>query len=321
MTPPSSVSMSQQVSQPGASALNPLPFPTPSSTTGVVSANVDSDGDAMMVDDANDDATRPGGNRRSNHNRQGKGKAVVFGEKGIFGSLLFKVGENEHSLSRPHGSQNLFELYGLNDIASTVARTDPRTGEKINKLRKSYEGHIKALQIAGRPKAVKMEGALIGPLLYTDSDFDAARVAGREIKNALNDDESGLSKDFETLLNGALAGMAPGPLPNPDNARYKAYLGTDEAKPKPVFEGQLSRGLPPNPGTPFSSAPSPAPRSVRPERSGAKRSYQDTSFVGYSEGFADDADSTAGEEAGPKKRPKLGFGAAHQIGMVGGVRR
>ncbi|ORY13506.1 Rox3 mediator complex subunit-domain-containing protein [Clohesyomyces aquaticus] len=324
MTPPSSVSMSQQVSQLGASASNPLPFPTPSSTTGVAFANIDSDGDVAMAEDGNDDTAQSAKNRRSNHNRQRKGKgAVLFGERGPIDGLLFKLHENEHPNSRPHGSQNLFDLYGLNNVAATVARTDPVTGEKINKLRKSYEGHIKQLHISGRPKANKIEGALTDPLRMPDEEWQSQKITGKDMKNAFNDSGSALSKNFDSLLSGALTGTAPGALPNPETQRYRTYIGTDEVKPKPGGTEGMSAGrvLQPNPGTPFSSAPSPAPRSMRPERSGAKRSYQDTSFVGYSEGFADDADSTAGEEAGPKKKQKFGFGAAHPMGMVGGVRR
>ncbi|KAL9033478.1 MAG: hypothetical protein Q9214_007498, partial [Letrouitia sp. 1 TL-2023] len=46
-------------------------------------------------------------------------------------------------------------LFNLQSLASSVARTDPVTGEKINKMRKSYEGKVKALGLAGRNRAVK----------------------------------------------------------------------------------------------------------------------------------------------------------------------
>lgn len=96
MTPPSSVNMSQQLSQPATSASNQLPFPTPGSTTGVAfSSNLDSDGDATMADSVDDDAEKLGEHRRSNHNRQSPGlpagKGAVYGDNGATGSSLFKL--------------------------------------------------------------------------------------------------------------------------------------------------------------------------------------------------------------------------------------
>lgn len=43
--------------------------------------------------------------------------------------------------SRPSATHNLIDLYGLGNLASSVARFDPLTGEK-RKLRKSYKNHI-----------------------------------------------------------------------------------------------------------------------------------------------------------------------------------
>jgi hypothetical protein len=213
----------------------------------------------------------------------------------------------------------------LNDLARSVARTDPVTGEKINKLRKSYEGHIKALQIAGKPKAVKMEGVLTNPLMWPDEEYQVQRVSGKEMKTAYNAETGGITKSFDDLLNSAFAGMAPGPLPSADSARYRAYLGTDEAsKPKPNTEGAPPRTVPPTAAaTPHHGAL--GSRASRPERSGSKRSYTDVSFQGYGEGFTDDvADSTGGEDdsqGGLAKRRRLAFErTSHQV-EVGGVRR
>ncbi|KAK9453303.1 Rox3 mediator complex subunit-domain-containing protein [Dipodascopsis uninucleata] len=41
----------------------------------------------------------------------------------------------------PCGNKNLIKVYDLENIAASVARTDPVTGAK-KKLRKSYKGHI-----------------------------------------------------------------------------------------------------------------------------------------------------------------------------------
>jgi len=329
-SPPSSVAMSQSLSQSATSATNPHPFPTPASTAGVFSsANIDSDGDAMMEDSADDDAARSGDHRRSNHDRQGElgfsKRGGLKAAEGIKGDLLYKVAESKTEVSRPHGSQNLFRLYSLESLARSVARTDPMTGEKINKLRKSYEGHIKQMQIAGKPKAVKMEGAFSIPISYPEEAWHDLHVRGKELEQALNPEQTALDPGFGSLLDGAFAGMAPGPLPTADATRYRTYIGTDDiVKPKP-------QDGPPHRPTPHpSAAPTPGSSGVgrgisRPERSGSKRQYTDAAFQGYGEGYNDDfgADSTGGEDnaQGNMKRRKIQFERTPHSVEVGGVRR
>lgn len=327
-TPPSSATMTQPGSQPATSATTQHPFPTPASTTGhSYSANIDSDGDAMMMEDGADDTARGLGiHTHSNHNRQGH---ALFSEKGglkaaegISGSQLFLSSNETYEKARPHGSQNLFRLYGLERLAKSVARVDPVTGEKINKLRKSYEGHIKTLQIAGKPKAVKMDDVFSGPLGLPDEHWDAVN-AGKEPWRQLNAEQNALVPDFSSLLDGAFGGMGPGSLPPSEASKYKAYIGTDDAvRAKPAAEAPAHRGTP----LP-SSAPTPSshPLPRRPERSGSKRQYNEDSYQGYSEGYGDDfaADSTGGEDnaRGNFKRRKTQFErTAHSV-EVGGVRR
>ena len=242
--------------------------------------------------------------------------------------MLTRIVCKAHEISRPHGSQNLFELYSLNDLAKSVARVDPVTGEKINKLRKSYEGHIKALQIAGKAKATKMDGVFTNLLAMPEEDWHASRVSGKEVERALESDGSRLNSNWDSLLNSALAGMAPGPLGNKDTNSYKQYLGMDEAlKARGVPEGVAPRSVPATAATPLAITPAHAARlGGRPERAGSKRSYNETSFSGYGEGFADDyaGNSTGGEEAegGMSKKRRLGGfeRGPHQV-EVGGVRR
>lgn len=254
-------------------------------------------------------------------------KAVRFP---LCSALLLCVTDTDcstaHTVSRPHGSQNLFELYGLNALARSVARNDPITGEKINKLRKSYEGHIKALQIAGKPKAIKLEGKLAGPMQIPDQEYQLLMVQGKEIRHALNPQETRLAPDFDSLLNSALGGITSGPLPTPDTAKYRAYLGADEAvKAKAGPEAALHRIVPSAAATPNPHTPAGGPRASRPERAGSKRQYTDVSFQGYGEGFVDDyAESTGGEDnaqGGMAKKRRLAFErTSHQV-EVGGVRR
>ena len=95
MTPPSSVTASQQLSQPAGSAPNPQPFPTPGSTTGMNTSHTDSDGDAMMADSADDGERRHGDSRHSNHNRQSRGgpsgSASPSGDANASDMSLFKL--------------------------------------------------------------------------------------------------------------------------------------------------------------------------------------------------------------------------------------
>lgn len=323
-TPPSSTTMSQSASQPATSASAQHPFPTPASTTGhSYSTNIDSDGDAVMEDGADETARGLGIDTHSNHDRQGQ---ALFSEKGglkaaegISGTLLFLSGDEQYEQARPHGTQNLFRLYGLERLAKSVARVDPTTGEKINKLRKSYEGHIKQLQIAGKPKAVKMDDVFSGLMSLPDDHWEAIN-AGKEPRRKLNNDQTAFEPEFGGLLDSAFGGMGPGALPPSDASKYKAYIGTDDTlRAKPAADTQARTPLP-------SSAPTPSNHSLprRPERSGSKRQYNEDSYQGYSEGYGDDfaTDSTGedGARGGFKRRKTQFERTAHSV-EVGGVRR
>ncbi|KAF2706859.1 mediator complex, subunit MED19 [Pleomassaria siparia CBS 279.74] len=233
-----------------------------------------------------------------------------------------------HEVSRPHGSQNLFELYNLNDLARSVARTNPVTGEKINKLRKSYEGHIKAMQIAGKPKATKMDEAFTNllPTRISDEDYFLQRVSGKQMDNALNVEQTGLSADFDSLLTRAFSGITSGPLPAAEMSKFKNYIGTDDSsKAKGPVEIVSKQPMPQRATTPLSANSSAAQKQYRPERHGAKRSYDESSFRGYGDGFADDnfADSTGGEDNGQggMKKRRLAFERSSHSVEVGGARR
>jgi hypothetical protein len=328
---PVSIGMSQSLSQSAASTANPHPFPTPASTTGVFSsANMDSDGDAMMEDSTEDDTQRLAHRTRSDHDRQGQlefsARGGLKAAEGVSGGQLFKVARSTCEVSKPHSSQNLFRLYSLESLARSVARTDPVTGEKINKLRKSYEGHIKSMQIAGKPKAQKMEGVFSIPLSAPPEEWNLLMVQGKEAQKALNPAETALDAGFGNLLDSALSGMTSGQLPAADANRYRTYIGTDEViKPK-------AQDGPPHRLTPHASAaPTPGNSAMgrgvtRPERSGSKRHYTDASFPGYGEGYNDEfgADSTGGEDnaqGNMAKRRKLQFERPPHSVEVGGARR
>ena len=114
--------------------------------------------------------------------------------------------QTDHPLSQPHVSQNLITLYDLQTLADTVRRKDPKTGEKANKLRKSYEGHLKHSKLPGRNKAISIEGELLGFSEWSAEAWYDQRVHGREL------DRASTSEMMTTKLSRALK-MLPGSLP------------------------------------------------------------------------------------------------------------
>jgi len=179
-----------------------------------------------------------------------------------------------------------------------VRRVDPRTGEKINKLRKSYEGKVKDLRLAGRNKAVTAPGQWIPNLLLVpDDDWHATRVLGKEI-------EKGLDEAFAAKLARAMS-LAPGKLPERETEHWRNILATDDpvARPPPkpalapnasavaITVAQQKQQMASNgasAGGASAASAAAAAKAVRPERLGTKRSYRDASFMGYGEGFVDD---------------------------------
>jgi hypothetical protein len=200
-----------------------------------------------------------------------------------------------------------------------VRRVDPRTGEKINKLRKSYEGKVKDLRLAGRNKAVSAPGQWVPSLLgIPDDDYHATRVLGKEIEKGLE----------PAKLARAMA-IVPGKLPDREAEQWRQILATDDPAPRPPPKPALA-----GPGSvpaaiveqkqqaaakavamagasavtaAASSAASAAAAAVaaknaRPERQGTKRSYADASFVGYGEGYDDDETDSDGRSLNIRRK-------------------
>ncbi|OJD37575.1 rox3 family protein [Diplodia corticola] len=349
LTPPSSANMSQ-ASQPNTTNS----FPTPASSAGTASfAFKPDDCDVRMTDDRMEGVAHTaardvemgndGDHRHTGHDRTGTGSSA----SGVGPDLrlqsgsgpFYKLSETPYPMSRPHVSQDLVALYGLNRITQSVARFDPKTGEKINKLRKSYESHVKDFKISGgksRPEAAP--GQLMGLLHFPDEEYYLQRVRGNEMESA--------QQRILAKLNGGTLKMNPGKLSKDEDNKWKTRIGTDEApaakrpaadmldgpgkklKPGQVMQGRNSATSSP------AMRPSPATKAaIRPDRAGKKRSYLDSSFKGYGEGFGDDdgvGESTGGEDngrgAGAKKKRRKDFAAGsplgfderrHNVGMVG----
>ena len=212
-----------------------------------------------------------------------------------------------HRPTGPDPSLDLISLYGLGPIAASVARMDPNTGEKINRLRKSYEGKLKGLGLAGRNKPVKHEpsapGGLIQLTMWPDEEWQNQKVTGKEIKVA--DTDSALHDMQMRAMK-----MEPGAVPNNDfwddvlgHEKPSKYAGVGDVGKKATDPSGASR-----PGTQPNGAIAAEPERTRPSR-GRKRNYDDSSFVGYGEGYADDDDDAGfysnSESAGKKKRKKV----------------
>ncbi|KKK16214.1 rox3 family protein, partial [Aspergillus ochraceoroseus] len=222
-------------------------------------------------------------------------------------SSAFHLCKSSHIATGPDPTLDLISLYGLGPVAKSVARMDPVTGEKINRLRKSYEGKLKGLGLAGRNKPVKIDSTTAGGLrhmtMWPEEEWQNQKVYGKEIKVA--DIDSALYN-----LQMKAMKMESGTVPN--NDYWEDVLGHEKPA-KHVSNGEVAKKVAAAPNgvrvptqTNGSSAPTDQERS-RPSR-GRKRHYDDNSFVGYGEGYADDDDDGAyysnGEGVGKKKRKK-----------------
>ncbi len=155
--------------------------------------------------------------------------------------------------SNPHLTQDLLSVFGLQTLVASVARTDPNTGLKINKMRKSYEGKVKAFQLPGRNRAVKHEvatdesgkpkdGRFLGLLelaTWPEEEWQTTKVMGKEL-------HKGLSSAALAKLEKAMH-MVPGPIPNKNE--WDDLLGFEKAKPdqsskKPAHLENSKRQIP-----------------------------------------------------------------------------
>lgn len=215
-----------------------------------------------------------------------------------------------HNATGPDINLDLVSLYGLGPVAKSVARVDPTTGEKINRLRKSYEGKLKGLGLAGRNKPVKNDPNVSGGLrhltLWPEEEWQNQKVFGKEIKVA--DVDSGLHR----LQMNAMK-MEPGPVPNNDywedvlgHEKPSKSAGASDTGKKAASTPIAGRSVSQSNGTPVPTEP----ERTRPSR-GRKRTYDDNSFVGYGEGYIDDDDDddvafySNAEGTGKKKRKKV----------------
>ncbi|MCJ1418305.1 hypothetical protein MMC32_004652 [Xylographa parallela] len=211
-----------------------------------------------------------------------------YGQAQAFEPL--RLSQKAHLQQQPHPSQDLIALFGLSPLAATVARTDPITGEKINKLRKSYEAQVKTFGLAGRNKAVKTEasvaGSLVNLMAWPEDEWQNQVVAGKALEN-------GLSGVTLAKLEKAMK-FEPGLVPK--NDEWENILGLEKLKaPLPIVETKgkavpqaASKLQKVNGHVNGMRVGIPAGEIERPKRTGRKRRYDERSFEGYGEGFVDD---------------------------------
>lgn len=248
----------------------------------------------------------------------------------------------DHSPLEPYLTQDLLSVFGLQSLVASVARTDPITGEKINKMRKSYEGKLKALKLAGRNRAVKHEvkkndvgnpkdGRLLGLLelaTWPEEEWHNTNVMGREIQKGISNATQAKLEKATHMLPGSvpqqvvwdeLIGLErtkPDQAPNkPENTKKQACL--DAARSSKVKSnglagqsGSLAKlGHPSNLAVKSNGLingsridSGTASPIDRPRRTGKKRRYDDHSFDGYGDGFMDDDGGEGGYSSGEGSR-------------------
>jgi len=192
-----------------------------------------------------------------------------------------------HPQARPLVSEDLFQMYGLTGLAAEVARVLPN-GEK-NAIRKTYKGHIKKLGVQGVFDSVKedwqRQDSLLSLAKCPINEWNALFVASKDINHGFPPELQAKMLKAATMSKGLV----------PKGLWDSSVLG--EIGPGGKGDKQPTSARPTAPNTPLPYAASlqrPKPMSsaaqeaARPKRSVKKRSYGDSSFEGYGEGFPDD---------------------------------
>ena len=130
---------------------------------------------------------------------------------------------------------------------------------------------------------------LVEMIKWPDDEWQNQKVVGKEVTN-------GLPAAIMAKLERAMK-MEPGPVPN--NDFWEDALGHEKAKPLSAVADPIKKAAPPvaastvkakvqTNGTSVPAGTQATSGTVRPKRSGMKRSYDEHSFEGYGEGYVDD---------------------------------
>ena len=210
-----------------------------------------------------------------------------------------------HVFTGPDARQDLFELYGFNDLAKSVSRKTP-TNPEGKSIRKTYKSVFKGLSgnFDVDKKEMDAPDTLFAMMQMPDDEWDAQMVRGQEISKGFPAATlASMSRAF-TMARGAI----------PKTAWNATVLGDIVTPPAPVRP--LARPVVNPTSINAARAPTPQPGGVqrlakdvqRPKRAIKKRQYGDTSYDGYGEGYIDDEmqDTGYSENDGDdrRKRPK-----------------
>ena len=197
-------------------------------------------------------------------------------------NLRFRVARDSQI---PRFSQDVLTLYGLQPLVASIARTDPVTGEKINKLRKSYENHLKAFCLAGRNKGIKEatpEKRLMYLANWPEEEFYNQRVAGKDVRHGLP------NATLEKL--GKAMHMQAGPVQ--DNNKWEDLLGLGIIKPIDAATDKKRKmvNTVAQPDVQVNGSRADISRTLdtgdtRPKRVAKRRKYDETTYEGYAEGY------------------------------------
>lgn len=144
--------------------------------------------------------------------------------------------------------------------------------------------------------------------MWPEEEWHNQKVYGKKI---------GVSTDMASKLQSAMK-LEVGPMP--DHEKWEEALGHEKPIPIQPPEAVKKQGALANApqrqaiGVGSTSTGAAGSEVPRPRRTGKKRSYNDSSFVGYGEGYLDDVDgdhdysnSEDGRRASGKKRKKVTF--------------
>lgn len=156
-------------------------------------------------------------------------------------------------------------------------------------MRKSYEGHIKPLGLAGKNKPVKHEVSMPGMglmemAMWPEEEWRNQKVLGKDLSQ-------GLSSALKARLGKA---MKMSTKPSLRTEEWNQMLSLDKPKlpPLPEAKGKLNiqtTKTKSNGSIITNSKASTTPIDDRPKRANAKRRrYGDDSYEGYGEGYIDD---------------------------------
>jgi hypothetical protein len=168
-------------------------------------------------------------------------------------------------------------------------------------MRKTYKNKVKDFGISGNFDSVKKErdapDSMFTMMLAPQEGWDNEHTRGKEIDKGIENIGLNLGKAFS---------MAKGKIPK---SRWDSSVLGEVAAPTPKATASIQNGTKaplPNPGVPRTKSELP-----RPKRNVKKRTYGDSSYEGYGEGYVDDDAHEAGystndgdERGVGRKRPK-----------------